>query len=325
MGDGTRANPYTRKDVLRLIKENGGEAEGLDLSGKIFESDISLSGKNLNGIILRGTDLDGAYFEEADLSKADLSEAYLHDAWFKKAELSEANLSGAYLERAQFGEAWMRETNLQKAQLVDANLEGAYLGDARLNGCNLSHAGLKGIYLHNAEFTYDTKFENANWGDYILKEENTGCLDLAQETYRRLKNWHTQHGIHDVAAEFYYREKEATRKSLRWRSKSTFWHRLASELFRAFFGYGEKWNRILIWMATVVFGLAGAYHLWGSFSSSSFSDTLYYSAVSFTALGYGQWATQPTGWAKGMGVAEAFIGVFMMALLLVTFVRKWTR
>jgi len=29
MGDGTRENPYTREDVLRLIQENGGEAEGI--------------------------------------------------------------------------------------------------------------------------------------------------------------------------------------------------------------------------------------------------------------------------------------------------------
>ena len=266
---------------------------------------IDLSGESLNGIILRGANLETAIFEKADLN--------------------EANLSGAYLEYAQFGEAWMGETNLQKAQLWNTNLERAYLGDARLDGCDLSHAGLKGIFLHNAEFTYNTKFGNVDWGDYILEEEKTGCLDLSQETYRRLRNWHTQHGIHDVAAEFYYREKEVTRKSLKWRSKSTFRHRLASEFFRVFFGYGEKWNRILIWMAAVVFGLAGAYHLWGSFSSSSFPNTLYYSATSFTALGYGHWAPQPTGWAKGVGVAEAFIGVFMMALLLVTFVRKWTR
>ena len=94
---------------------------------------------------------------------------------------------------------------------------------------------------------------------------------------------------------------------------------------RVLFGYGEKWQRILIWIAGVIFGLAGAYHFWGSFSSSSFWDTLYYSATSFSALGYGNWAPEPTGWAKGMGAAEAFIGVSMMALLLVTFVRKWTR
>ena len=33
MGDGTKENPYTREDVLRLIKENGGTAKELDLSG----------------------------------------------------------------------------------------------------------------------------------------------------------------------------------------------------------------------------------------------------------------------------------------------------
>jgi hypothetical protein len=32
MGDGTKENPYTRKDVLRRIRNNGGTAKGLDLS-----------------------------------------------------------------------------------------------------------------------------------------------------------------------------------------------------------------------------------------------------------------------------------------------------
>lgn len=32
MGDGTKENPYTREDVLKLIEENGGIAKGLDLT-----------------------------------------------------------------------------------------------------------------------------------------------------------------------------------------------------------------------------------------------------------------------------------------------------
>jgi uncharacterized protein YjbI with pentapeptide repeats len=171
MGDGTKANPYTRKDVLRLVKENGGKAEGLDLSGREFEPLIDLSGLDLNGIILRGAYPEDAQFEKTKLMGADLSEAYLSGAWFEKAELRGANLTGAYLEYAQFGEAWMGETNLQKAQLVDANLDGANLVDARLGGCNLSHASLKGVYLYSAKFTHDTNFENAEWEGYILREE----------------------------------------------------------------------------------------------------------------------------------------------------------
>ena len=54
MGDRTEQSLYTREDVLRLIAENGGTAEGLDLSGKTFVEDINLFGLDLNGIILRG-------------------------------------------------------------------------------------------------------------------------------------------------------------------------------------------------------------------------------------------------------------------------------
>ena len=66
MGDGTKENPFTREDVLRLIEENGGKADGLDLSEKVFEGGIDLSGLNLKGIILDGasfppkTDIDNS-------------------------------------------------------------------------------------------------------------------------------------------------------------------------------------------------------------------------------------------------------------------------
>ena len=43
MGDGTVQNPFTREDVLRLIEENGGRAEGFDLSEKVFVEQIDLS------------------------------------------------------------------------------------------------------------------------------------------------------------------------------------------------------------------------------------------------------------------------------------------
>jgi hypothetical protein len=73
--------------------------------------------------------------------------------------------------------------------------------------------------------------------------------------------------------------------------------------------------------AVVVFGLAGIY----SASALTFPSALYHSAVSFTALGYGLGASNVDGWVKGVGAAESFIGIFMMALFLITFVRKMTR
>jgi len=309
MGDGTKENPYSREDVLRLIEENGGTAKGLDLSGKVFEEGIDLRELDLKGIILRDATLVNAHLEGADL---------------EDANLVKANLEGAVLVCASLDEANLEMANLEGAYLAWASLDRAKLPGVSLRQAWLDRTSLIGAFLVGVEFSLDTKLGNVEWGNYILGEEAEGFFSLAQDTYRRLKVWHTTAGIYDIAAKFYYREKEANRKGLKLCSKH--WNdRLAAEFMRVFFGYGEKWERILVWMAVVIFGLAAAYYFWGSFRSSSFWDILYYSAASFTALGYGSWAPQPTGWAKGMGAAEAIIGVFMMALLLVTFVRKWTR
>jgi hypothetical protein len=300
MGDGTARNPYTRKDVLRLIKKHGGTARGLDLSGKYFEK-----GANLRKINLRGVVLKSAYLEEVHFEEDILAGTHLEDAW-----LADAHLEGTDLEEAHFEGAW----------LMGAHLEGAYLGSAHLEGANLQFAYLQEAYLEGAEISHETKLEYVAWGNYILGEEIESFF--APETYQRLKMWYTQHGIYDVAGKFFYREKEAERKSLSWKKPHL---KLWSWILRILCGYGEKPERVIISAAAIIFGLAAAYFLWGTFSSSSFADTLYYSVASFTALGYGQWAPQPTGWAKGVGAAEAVLGVSMLALFLVTFTRKMIR
>ncbi len=75
MGDGTKENPYIREDVLRLIKENGGKAEGLDLSERKFVETIDLSGLDLSGIKLRKAQLFRANFNGSNLDRATMWEA----------------------------------------------------------------------------------------------------------------------------------------------------------------------------------------------------------------------------------------------------------
>jgi hypothetical protein len=329
MGDGTKDNPYTREDVLRLIKENGGKAAGLDLSGKIFKDGINLRGINLRGIILKKAVLwdvelevaffegsrqvwvEGAHLEDASLSSADLEEARIFESHLEGADLHDANLKGALLTGA----------HLERANLSIANLEGAKLRDAHLEGAFLMGVGLSS----------DTLLVDVDWGNYILGEEREGdkkkdkvWLGMAEETCRCLKIWYTEHGMYDVAAKFYYREMEARRKALKWRSKD--WHhRLYTECMRALFGYGEGWKRILFWIAGFILFFALIYFAIGTLTPNTFLGSLYYSASSFIALGYGSWVKEATGWVKGLGVFETFLGFFLMTLLLVTFVRKWTR
>ncbi|OFV80831.1 MAG: hypothetical protein A2W26_09065 [Acidobacteria bacterium RBG_16_64_8] len=49
---------------------------------------------------------------------------------------------------------------------------------------------------------------------------------------------------------------------------------------------------------------------------------LYVSAVSFVALGYGEWVHLHSVVARFAGVVEALIGVFLIALFAATFTRR---
>lgn len=314
MGDGTKENkPLKREDVLRLIQENGDKAEGLDLSGKEFADGIDLSRLDLQGIILIGSMLRGAHLKEVNLRDANLEGAFLAGANLEEASLTDANLE----------EAILMDANLKGAFLMFVHLKGAFLGGAHLKETFLGGAYLEGVDLRGAQFFPETRLEEAGWGSFILGEESDRSFGVAAATYRRLKMWYTEHGLYDVAGKFFYREMEAKRKAQSWKEKPHL--KLWSWVMRLLCGYGEKPERTVISALVIIISLAIAYRLWGSFNTSSIWDILYYSAVSFISLGYGNWAPQPTGWAKSMGVLEAFVGFFMMTLLLVTFVRKMTR
>jgi len=351
--------PLTREDVLKAIEKNGGKAQGLQLSGKRFVGGVNLGNLNLSRIGLVGAHLEGARLDGAHLEEAYLGGAHLEGAELQRAHLERAQLRGAHLEGAQLGSAHFEkanlwDANLEGADLGDANLEGAYLWRANLKGACLMNANLEGakllavnleeadltyanlegtylghshlerVYLEGVKLSPDTELYDVHWGNYILGEETRRFFDRAAHTYRQLKQWHTNAGMYGVAGNFFYREMEARRKSRRWKAgphlKLWYW------ILRLLCGYGEKAERVVISAIVLIFGLAAAYFFFSAFSSVTFLGCLYYSVVSFTALGYGSWVhPEPASWAKGLGAAEAVLGVFMMALFLVTFTRKMTR
>jgi hypothetical protein len=311
----------TREDVLRLIEEHGGP-EGLDLRhADLREAD--LSGVDLHKADLSGANLQGAMFIEAELQGTDLMAADLR--W---ADLWDANLQGATLSSANLEGAALLGADLRGASLPDANLQEANLLGARLQGAQLEASDMRRVILAYANLE-DANLEGANWGDYVLGDEIGGQLAEAASAYRALKQRHTEAGMYDVAGEFHYREMEARRK-LAWKGDAARGERrrlpyaLTMNALRFLYGYGERPERVIGWVVAVILGFALAHWAFGTVERG-FLDALYYSAVSFTALGYG-WAAEPQGWAgRFLGVGESLLGVFMMALFLVTFTRKMTR
>ena len=339
---GEKEKPLTREDVLKRIEENNGKTEGLDLSGKVFEEGINLSDLDLHGIILKGARfpthfednlLVGAKFDGSDLTGTDLRSINFQYAQFKKlnnrptclaiadlrgSSLLNANFQSADLTGAKFGDVAEVE-GYQAAMPDDTDFRNANLFRANFKGCYFYGTKLEGACIRGADI-YDARLEEADWGSYIIGEEKKGEYYFAERVYRQLKKWYTDAGIYDTAGEFFFREMTVKRKALKWWPNPL--NRASSKLISMLCGYGERPFRVVISALVVIFVLAMAYR----FGGLDLPYSIYFSAVSFTALGYGSWAyTPPVDWVQGVGAAESFIGVFMIALFLVTFIRKMTR
>ena len=296
--------PLTREHVEKLICANGGNSEGLDLSYR-----------NLYG--------------------ADLSELNLREARLQGASLGRANLRNADLFRA----------DLQEADLFRADLRGTFLKEANMDR----------VYLLAVRIDDQTELSDAFWGHKHINEwERAGSYQNARGIYRQLFIWYKNHGYADVAGEFLYRDWVCKRleakgvlvgglswsrpwrilgspKSPRWRALITLLWLAAFELL---FGYGERPFRVSFVAAFVVLVFALIFFLY-PLSEIAAADiggltnrlwhSFYFSLVSFTTLGYGGWVGHPDSWIRSLGSIESFIGLFITAMFLVTFTRKWTR
>lgn len=89
--------------------------------------------------------------------------------------------------------------------------------------------------------------------------------------------------------------------------------------------YGTDWKRpVFLWMGLVIFVFPVFYALTKSVvPTSSLFDYVYFSIVTATTLGYGD--LHPIGVGKVIASIEAIFGMFMWAVFLTVFARKYMR
>ena len=325
----------------------GADLQGADLQG------ARLVQANCQSVNLRRANLQGADLTRAKLEGTRLVMTKLEDADFSRAELQDANLS-----RSQLGGAVLWGCDLQRANFSWADLHDANLSRSDLQGADLSQADLRNADLEQARISGDTNLQHVIWDkDYVNGAERKGRYAEMVSTYRAIKSWYEEHGYYDVAGEFHHREWVCRRKSsqqgffgafgiarvhgadrslwstiggffqaLRRAPWSALWNLAFLLFYEQLMGYGERPWRVVRSAIAVMIGLGLAYYFLGSFSPSvRLIDAFYFSAVSFSALGYGGWVQEPSGWARYVAAAESFLGVFTFALFLVTFLRKMSR
>ncbi|KGJ87346.1 pentapeptide repeat-containing protein [Colwellia psychrerythraea] len=267
--------------------------------------------------------------------------------------LTRANLQGVDLVNHNkkfgydFSYADLYHTNLKSAHMFNINLQNASLMKADLRDSNLNCANLEGTNMLGVKWT-GSKFENVNIGNKIKQEydakaallakdeqANVDYLEQAEEIYRDLRKHAEHEGIFTLSG--YFIQKELTMRRLqlpRYCMKRTI-----SKVVDIFCGYGEAPLRIIglsiaiIFICAIIYTFTGLSYNGNIQSASSnlstqenfsfFLSSLYYSVVTFTTLGYGDFT--PVGVSRAIAAIEAFTGSFTIALFVVVFVKKMTR
>ena len=163
------------------------------------------------------------------------------------------------------------------------------------------------------------------------KEEKIKGFVRAESTYRRIKHSLTNEGDYEMAGEFYIQEMRMKRKRY-WHSATLrdrwkfFWN-----LFYSFTsGYGERPKRLVVNALLIIFIFSLLYYASGGIAKGGdegydpdFRECLYFSVVTFTTLGYGDYS--PKSAFQLVAVSGAFLGAFTMALFVLVFGRKVMR
>lgn len=298
--------------------------------------EANLQGADLRNTNFQGSDLGGANLQEADLRDANIQESDLGKANLQRAYLWDANLQGSYLWDTNLQGAQLWGTNLKDSELWDANFQGAYLKDANFQGAYLFSTRFDNSNLWDAKFIDEiviNEIEGDNEKDVYLKLE---YYRQASQIYRNLKNYFRDEGIYETSGHYYYREKVIEKKIYKQKNKVKY---LGSVLLDLLCGYGEKPGRIIISSISWAFINSFLYFIWGiqkgqieirlSLQATlvenimNFLNCLYFSFVTFTTLGYGDF--HPVGITKAFATMESFTGAFMIALFVLTMGRKMMR
>ncbi|MTI13688.1 ion channel [Sansalvadorimonas verongulae] len=275
-----------------------------------------------------GKSLAGFHLAKADLEGIDLG---------AKEGCAGPDMSNTNLYRANLRYAHLFRVNLQGARLLKADLTGATLNFAKMTETNM--LGIRLDYSRMAHVEWGrTLYQERQLAQKHVKrtpEQKHILYGEAEEVCRSVRKSCEDHGLFDESGHFFYKEMVFRRYQYPLGS----WQRWMSKLVDMLCGYGEKPLRVFSFSAGLVVLCSLFYFISGMVSygeiirfepTATFEknidallDSLYFSMVTFTTLGYGD--ITPMGPSRTLASLEAFIGNFCLALFVVVFVKKMTR
>lgn len=146
-------------------------------------------------------------------------------------------------------------------------------------------------------------------------EDEPNLPDNNLNAYKTFKKIYQSQGDDEIAKSYFIKENEFIRKRLKK------WNYFTKSLSYYYWEYGRKPHRIIYLSIAIIFLFGLIFWINNDLISANtavktfnFGDSLYFSTITFTTLGYGDFS--PTGWLKILSAIEAFLGVINMGFLI---------
>ncbi len=229
---------------------------------------------------------------------------------FKDCDFSNASFESSVFERCTFSDVLM----------VNARLTSTAFSE-----CKLINVDLGGAILDNVRFWYRNQFSGIRVDPFThialpLLEECELSYELAARNYGVLKSWFSDAGLRFKRSDCAFREQHCLSQSYPYGRE-----RLQLLIYRLLSGYNERPFRFSLWLFAIIVAFAVAYAEAGLSKTSgklNFLNSLYFSIVTFTTLGYGDIAPTNNALGQVMVVLEVIAGVVGTAYLTTLIIRR---
>lgn len=288
------------------------------INDKEVADGIDLRGAPLSGFDFRIAVQDGddGFFEEF----AVISNIHFEGATLKHCKFQDGKIMNCYFENSILAHSDFRNSTVNNCSFNGGDLTGIGLHGTKIIECDFTNCILKDVTLSGSIVDEKTTFGKN------LKSEQEGNHHFASIEYKQIKQLYKNSSLHHIADHFHYKEMVAKRKISKRSNPKRWLNYVFGDLLCK---YGTSYTRVFLW-ATIIIVLCGI--LLNANKSllynnqpveASLQDALYFSLITFTTLGYGDF--HAIGFMRFIAGLESFAGVFLMSLFTVIVGRRIIR